>query len=75
MHITDFKCKGNIWTLTFKPSIIEKIFGVKEKQKSYKETNRKYTFGGGTIYVTQDGRDTDNGDWVAEAIDRKKRSF
>ncbi len=75
MRISDMKQEGDIWHITLTPNFLERLFGFKERVLLYKETDRIYKYGGGNIYVTQDGRDSGNGNWIGKAIDRKKKCF
>lgn len=34
---------------------MEKLFGVEEKQKEYKDSGWTYTIGGGAVYINKDG--------------------
>jgi len=64
-----------IYTVTFKPNFIERLFGVKEKSKKYKQTGSQYDFGGGNVYVDEKGRKLGNGNWIGESIDNWKHKF
>jgi hypothetical protein len=75
MKISKIEAEGRIYTVTFKPNCIEKLFGVKEKQKRYKDTYSTFTFGGGNVYVNEKGEQLNNGNWVSEAIDAWRRRF
>jgi hypothetical protein len=68
----DFYC---VYEVTFVPYWFEKLFGVKEKTKEYQHTGAHFTFGGGGVYRTKDGNTLDNGNWIAEAIDRHIRKW
>ena len=78
MKIKEIKLKKDsycIYEVTFVPYWFEKLFGVKEKTKEYRHTGSHFTFGGGGVYRTKDGDTLDNGNWVAEAIDRHIRKW
>ena len=78
MKIKEIKRKENsyfIYGVTFTPNWLERLFGVKEKTKEYKDDDATYTFGGGTVYVNKDGKRLGNGNWVGEAIDKLRRSW
>ncbi len=60
----------SIYVVTFKPNWLEKLFGVEEKQKEYKDTGSVYTFGGGREYIDKDGYSLGNGHSISTAIDR-----
>lgn len=78
MKIKEIKRKGNsyeIFEVTFAPNWLEKLFGVEEETKEYKDTNEKYTFGGGNVYIDKSGKELGNGNWIGEAIDKFRRSW
>lgn len=60
MKIVNIEKDGIIYTVTFKPNWLEYIFGIKNKIKKYKDTGRIYSFGGGHVYVDQEGRELGN---------------
>ncbi len=66
----------NIYHVTLKRNWLERLFGFKpEEVIRYKMTFSTYVFGGGTIYLKEDGERTGNGDYVAEEIDKWRRRF
>ena len=67
--------KFHVYEVTFTPNWIEKMFGVEEKTKEYKDIFAKITFCNGTVYVDKDGNKLGNGNWVGEAIDKFRRQF
>jgi|Laugrespbdmm15sn_2_1035079.scaffolds.fasta_scaffold114307_1 hypothetical protein len=75
MKISNIEQEKNIYIVTFIPNIIERFFGVKEKTKRYKDTWDTYTFGGGHVYITEKGKQLNNGNWIAERIDNWRRKF
>lgn len=78
MKITNIKSKENsycVYEVTFKPNWLERLFGVKEHTKEYKQTSSDYTFGGGAVYLDKDGDKLGNGNWVGEAIDKFRRQW
>lgn len=78
MKIKEIKRKEGsyyIYEVTFVPNWFERLFGVKEKTKEYKDADATYTFGGGTVYLNKDGEKLGNGNWIGEAIDRFRRSW
>ncbi len=78
MKIKEVKQKAGsyfIYEVTFTPNWLEKLLGVKEKTKEYRQTESSYLVGGQNIYVDKDGYRTGNGSWIAEEIDRYKRKF
>ena len=78
MKIKEIKRKEDsyrIYEVTFTPNWLEKLFGIKEKTKEYKETNSSYTFGGGNVYIDKKGNQLGNGNWIGKAIDNFNRSW
>jgi hypothetical protein len=78
MKIKEIKRKKDsysIYEVTFTPNWLEKLFGIKEKTKEYKETSSSYTFGGGNVYIDKKGNKLGNGNWIGEAIDNFNRSW
>lgn len=65
----------SIYIVTFKPNWLEKLFGVKEKQKEYKDTGLTYIFGGGTQYINKKGDVLGNEHSISNAIDKWKRRW
>lgn len=58
-----------IFNVTFEPRWYERIFGIKTKIKKYRDTDRTYTYGSGTVYVNEKGKQLGNGHWIGEKID------
>lgn len=75
MKISKIEKKDGIYYVTLIPNFFERIFNFKEKVEKYKETGMTYTFGGGTVYIKDDGTKTSNGDKVGEAIDKWNRAW
>jgi hypothetical protein len=78
MKIKEIKRKEDnfsIYVVTFKPNWLEKLFGVEEKQKEYKDSGRTYTIGGGAVYINKDGDRLGNGNSISDAIDKWRRSW
>jgi hypothetical protein len=78
MKIKEIKRKEDsysIYEVTFTPNWLEKLFGIKEKTKEYKETSSSYTFGGGSVYIDKKGNQLGNGNWIGKAIDNFNRSW
>jgi hypothetical protein len=65
----------NVYNVTFQPNWLEKIFGVKEKTKQFKDNNNSYTFGGGHVYLNKKCEELGNGNWIGEAIDKWRRRW
>jgi len=65
-----------IFIVYFAPNWIEKLFGVKPKQRKYKRNpDRNFSFGGGGIYYDQKGNKLSNGSYIGEKIDKFTRQF
>lgn len=76
MKIKEIKRKSDdIYEVTFAPYWLEKLFGVEEKTKEYKDSGYHYTLGKNTVYIDKNGERLDNGNWIGEAIDRFRRSW
>lgn len=66
----------NIFHVSFIPNWFEKLFGYKPITKKYKMLlGSTYTFGGGNIYVDENGNRLGNGNRIGEAIDAFQRKF
>lgn len=75
MIITKIECESPIYTVTFSPSVIERIFGIKEVTKRFKKTSGTYSYGGGGVYVNEKGETLSNGNWIAKKLDAWNRRF
>lgn len=75
MKITKIEIKNFAYEVTFVPNWLEKIFGVKSKVKKFKPTGNTYAYGGGNIYLSEDGSPLENGNWIAVSIDQWKNKF
>ena len=69
------KIDYDVYTVTLTPNWLEKLFGVKEKQKEYKDCGSIYKFGGGKVYVNKEGEPLGNGHPIGEAIDNWRRRW
>jgi hypothetical protein len=58
----------NIYHVTFIPRWYEKLFGIEQKIKKFKD------FGGGS-YIESNGKQVCNGSLIGEAIDIWRRKF
>ncbi len=74
MKIKDIKRTDNIYTVTFTPNWIERLFGVKEQQKSYKATGDYYRFGG-YVYTEKSGKELSMNNRIGRAIDLWRRKW
>ena len=76
MKITKIeKDPEDIYLVTLTPNFFEKIFGAKERTDKFIDSNSTFMFGGGSIYIRQDGVKTGNGSYIGEAIDKWRRKF
>jgi len=76
MKIKEIKRKSNgIFEVTFTPYWFERLFGVKEKTKEYKDSGFCYKIGENTVYIDKNGKELENGNWIGKAIDRFRRSW
>jgi ABC-type branched-subunit amino acid transport system ATPase component len=57
MKITNIEQQGDVFILTKSPSLIQKIFGKKEKKEKFKDTGQVYErFPHIRAYVNEDGK-------------------
>lgn len=78
MKIVNIKEKEdsyNVYEVTFKPNWLEKLFGVKEKVKEYKDSGSIYICGGASEYIDKDGNSLGNFTKIGEAIDKWRRAW
>lgn len=76
MKIKEIKRKSNgIFEVTFTPYWFERLFGVKEKTKEYKDSGFCYKIDRSTVYIDKNGKQLSNGNWIGEAIDRFRKSW
>ena len=64
-----------IYKVTFTPYWLGRLFGRKEKTRRYKDDGTTFVFGGGTVYIREDGSKTTNSNRVGIAIDKWRRKF
>lgn len=65
----------NIYEVSFEPTWLENLFGIKAKTKQYRENGNYYVFSGHSVYVDQMGKQLSNGDKIGIAIDRFEKSW
>lgn len=75
MKIANITNEGLIYTVELVPNWFEKLFGVKPKSVRYRQTFSTFEYGGGNVYIREDGYRTKNGDSITEAIDRWINKF
>jgi hypothetical protein len=66
---------NDIYLVTFEPNWLEKLFGIKEKLEKYKDTGEVFTFGGGHVYINQDGEQLINHNSIGETLDNFRRKW
>lgn len=74
MKIANITNKGRIYSVELVPNFFERLIGIKPKTVEYKDTYSTFTYGGGSVYIREDGYRTGNGDWIPEAIDKWRNS-
>ena len=76
MKIKEIKRKSNgIFVVTFTPYWFEKLFGVEEKTKEYKDSGYRYTIDNNPVYIDKSGKKLGNGNWIGKAIDNFRRGW
>lgn len=76
MKIKEIKRKSDdIYEVTFTPYWLEKLFGVEEKTKEYKDSGYRYKIDKSTVYIDKNGERLGNENWIGKAIDRFRRSW
>ena len=75
MRISKIEHQDFYYKVTFEPNWIERIFGVNEKTVRYRASDSTYVFGGGTVYIREDGEKCGNHSYVGDEIDKWRRKF
>jgi len=70
VKINKVKNEYNIFEVTLTPSWIERLFGKKEQTIKVKSTDERYVFGGGNVYIYQNGEELGNHNYIGEDIDQ-----
>lgn len=65
----------NIYRVTLTPKPLGKLFGKKDQTIRLKQSCYYYRFGGGGIYLREDGSELGNGNYIGEALDKWQRSW
>ena len=74
MKITNIKKLGNIlYSVTFKPCWLQRMFGMGEVTKEYTDIGGVYTKGGGHAYINSNGRQLLPTSKVGKAIDKHRK--
>ena len=69
MKVTNIENSGLHFTIILIPNFIEKLFGAKQKQVCYKDTEREYRMGGGGVYIDSNGRKLPPSNYIVKALD------
>ena len=64
-----------VYTVTFTPNWLEKLFGVKEKTEEFLQTWSTFSFGGGAVYRRKDGSELGCNSWIGEELDKFRRKW
>ncbi len=64
-----------IFNVSLEPNLIEKIFGVKERVESFKDSGRTYVYGGGVVYLRKDGSQLKNDSSIANKLDNFQNAW
>lgn len=76
MRISNIEEKENkVFAVTFSPNWIERIFGKKEKVEEFKDSGRRYSLGGGGVYLRKNGEELGNLSKIGQKIDNYKRRW
>jgi len=67
--------KSYIYELDIKYNWLERLFGSKSGKYKFKETDSIFTFGGGHVYIDEEGEKLTNFDKRGEYMDRWKRKL
>lgn len=65
----------DIYRVTLTPKPLGKLLGKKEKTIRIKQTCNYYRFGGGYVYLYEDGSEVGNGNYIGKALDQWQRSW
>ena len=68
MKVSNIKKSGDHYTITLIPTFLEKLFGIKEEQRCYKDTGKEYRFGSGDVLVDNTGKKLPPGNYITKAI-------
>lgn len=63
--------RPDYFKVTFRSNWIERLFRYKKTfTKNYFKVTGSYIFGGGGIYIDEDGRELGNGNWIGKELDQ-----
>ena len=75
MKLVNIEKINKVYHVTLKPNFIGRIFGKTEKVIKLKDYGTKYSCGGQTVYINQEGKKIGNYSPIAEAVDNWRRKF
>jgi len=76
MKIEKIIQEEDIFIVTYKPNVLEKLFGVKEKFEKYKATNMSYVNGkDAKVYINQKGEILHFHHKMNKILDNFRRKF
>ena len=77
MKIDNIEREGLIFSVTFVPNWLERLFNIKPVTKQYKITDSEYMFGkhNNRVYLDKKGEPLGNGNWIGEAIDNFRNKW
>ena len=75
MKITKIEKIDRIYHVTMEPGFFGRLFGAKTKIERFKDSGYEFTFGGGTVYIREDGEHLGNYTNIGTSIDKWKRKF
>ena len=64
-----------VYHITLEPDWFGKLFGVESRVERYKDDGSTFVFGGGNVYLKEDGTQLSNSSWIGEEIDKFRRRF
>lgn len=75
MKLTKIEKIDRIYHVTMEPGFFERLFGVKTRVDRFMDSHKTFVFGGGTVYIREDGEELGNTSYVGNSIDKWRRRF
>lgn len=75
MRITNIEYDNGVYSITFNPCFIERVFGMKEKIKKYKKRGDVFLLSGRDVIINQNGEKLRSDNVVTIAINNWDNSF
>ena len=78
MKITEIKRStenSSIFEVKLSPNFIERLFGIKEKTETFKDTGNEFYYTVGHVYVNNKGEILGPTSYIRISIDNYRRSF